>query len=112
MLIINKNSYLNKIIINYKNMFFIKDSIRFKKSISHTIFLRAPKHFNIGKIKVKNINYKYFKILCASNLNISSKFFFYNNLLFFYINKNANTNILKNVNSYQVFMNTKLQFLL
>lgn len=112
MLIINKNSYLKKIVINYKNIFFIKDSIKFKKSISHTVFLRAPKHFNIGKIKIKNINYKYFKILYTSNLSISSKFFFFNNLLFFYINKNAHINILKNVNSYQIFINTKLKFLL
>ena len=57
----------------------------FKKNTKQTlIFLRAPKHFNIGKHKISSfVNYK--KYNYALNYNIPTNDFLNNKLLFYKI---------------------------
>lgn len=57
----------------------------FKKNTKQTlIFLRSPKHFNIGKHKISSfVNYKNYEYLL--NFNIPTIEFFKNKLLFYKI---------------------------
>lgn len=50
------------------------NSYRLKKKQSTSITLRSPKHFNIGKHKIINLNYK----LAPQNLKLSTYLYFSN----------------------------------
>lgn len=47
---------------------------KLKKTLSKSIILRSPKHFNIGKQKIININYK----MDPTSIKLTSCMFFYN----------------------------------
>jgi hypothetical protein len=74
---IKKNAKL--LSINYKlQLLFkiksIKKLYNVKRKESNLIYLRSPKHFNIGKQKILNINHKLFHPikLIYSNMNINN----------------------------------------
>ena len=102
-----------KTLISYKILSKIKNkSINIKKQVSHSVLLRAPKHFNIGKHKIKNLNYKYINIHNYSNININSLLFMYNIInIVKILQKSINRNTLFLVNSYQFVTITKFKFL-
>ncbi len=52
----------------------LSDNYQAKKLVTNSIILRAPKHFNIGKQKISNLNYKTPKLIVkfAKNLTTSS----------------------------------------
>lgn len=110
MLIIKKTSQLSRITTNYRVLKPIKDSVNLRKSNSHTVFLRAPKNFNIGKLKVKNFNYKHYKLSTPSNILINNNFFFKNKLFFKFFNVNISSNNLMPINSIQISVKTTAIF--
>ncbi len=77
MLQIKKKLKIDKIYYNLQ--FILKkkswvDNYKLKKTLAKSIILRSPKHFNIGKQKVSNLNYK----LSATSLYVPSHFCFSN----------------------------------
>ena len=85
----NYSIFLNTFLIQPQ----VKKNIKIKKkSKSSLVTLRSPKHFNKGKLKVININYK---------IN-PTKFVFYNIPIFIYLeNYLFKNNIL---NKYNIFL--------
>jgi hypothetical protein len=66
--------------VNYSLIFLFRSrehnsSYFLKKQIAQTVTLRSPKHFNIGKYKIFNLNYK------VIDLNVSKGFKFHLNAL-------------------------------
>lgn len=106
MLLINKKSILLSFLINYKLLHSIKTQKNLKKKLSHTVILRAPKNFNIGKLKIKNYNYKFFKGIYTPRVTLSTFFFCTNSVILNYLSKCAHLNMLAGINSYQVTTNT------
>lgn len=112
MLLIKKESLLTGILVNYKPMVALKNIKNLKKKNSHITFVRAPKHFNIGRLKVKNFNSKYYKICANLNYTINTDFFFSNNMLFSFLRKTVSNNILNNPVSFQVNCETKIKIII
>ena len=102
MLAIKKKSKLISVVTNYRVLTSLKKSLNLKKSNSHSVFLRAPKHFNIGKLKIKNHNHKYNKSILFYNTNIATKLIDNSCLLFNYLVSNIKSSILVVPNSYQI----------
>ena len=70
--------HLKEILVCYKILSKARNKqINIKKQVSHSILLRAPKHFNIGKHKIKNLNYKYSNVY-KLNLLIKVPLFLHN----------------------------------
>lgn len=76
------------------------------------IFLRAPKHFNIGKQKVKSLNFKASSYL--NNINFASKLvktrLIINNNFFNIISTFFKLNELNVMNTLNVNIYTKIKF--
>lgn len=110
---LNKDCDLNYIKINYlvltkKN----KKNIIKKRIKQQLIFLRAPKHFNIGKQRVKSLNYKAFDYLTKNDIylkSINTKLI-YDNYLFEYISRYFGLNNLYIINKLNVNIYTKIKF--
>lgn len=80
----------------------------FKKSISHSITLRSPKHFNIGKNKICNLNYKSFNLIKYFNLKLQISSLFSDNL--YHISKKIiKNNTTLNTKSLKVKLLTKFK---
>lgn len=73
-------------------------------------FVRAPKHFNIGRLKIKNFNSKFYKLYIPLNLCVSMQFLFEFNLIFTYIKKHVEGNVLNSMSSCQVCTETFITF--
>lgn len=112
MLLIKKESLLSTILVNYKPMIALKKCQNLKKKNSHVTFVRAPKHFNIGRLKIKNFNSKYYKIYINVNCLINTDFFFNNNTFFSSLRKSIPVNILNNPVSFQISSETVIKFII
>ena len=78
MLRINKN--VNSIRLSYKLQFLFRvknldKKYLLKKKKQSSIILRSPKHFNIGKQKITNINYKVLNLSILLTKKINLNFF-------------------------------------
>lgn len=85
-------------------------SYRLRKQLTQTVTLRSPKHFNIGKYKIFNLNYK------TINLNVTRGFKFHINALnntSSYIFKKLSTPVesspVLRVNSVKLLVSTKFK---
>ena len=103
---INKTSTLN--VITLRGNYLTKKV--FKKISKQTlIFLRAPKHFNIGKHKVSSfVNYKKHSYLL--NFKIPTNEFLKNKFLFYYLFSTFHKiNIHYILNSIKISIKTKIK---
>ena len=104
---------VNSIKLNYKLQFLFRvkclnKKYLLKKQKQSAIILRSPKHFNIGKQKITNINYKVINlwtlIVKTTNLN----FWFENTKYQFkLLSKFAESNTYIKVQSIKTFIKTK-----
>jgi len=73
MLQIKKSAKVHSIKYSLQFLFQVKKTNReffLKKSKSQSIILRSPKHFNIGKQKIINVNYKNFCVEIGTKTDI------------------------------------------
>lgn len=81
-----------------------------KKKLSQTITLRSPKHFNIGKYKTYNINYKTLLLdVYKNNFFHLNLFFIENTNTFFVLSKRILTTPVLHVNSIKLRISTKFK---
>ena len=83
-----------------------------KKTKQQLIFLRAPKHFNIGKQKVKNLNFiafNYLKNINFDNKIINTRLIINNNFLNI-ISCYYKLNELNVINTLHINIYTKIKF--
>jgi hypothetical protein len=76
MLQINKSSKLLKATYKLQILFrlnHLNKKYLLKKKLSSSVFLRSPKHFNIGKQKIKSINYIFINLGFVTKKKIHSK---------------------------------------
>lgn len=90
---------------------FLSKKVLKRKHKQTLIYLRSPKHFNIGKQKVLSFNNKYtYNLLCnykiASSVYIYSSHYFFKILNFFF-----KFNSLFRINSIKVKNITKIKFI-
>jgi len=83
---IKKKSKIVSIKYNMQFLFRNKNlakKFRAKKIVSHSIILRSPKHFNIGKQKVLNLNYKTPKLFFKTKYSFFLRSLLYSDKLLF-----------------------------
>jgi hypothetical protein len=81
-----------------------------KQKKSTLVFLRAPKHFNIGKRKVHSFK-NYNKIIYKLNLKIPLIFFLKNFSIFFSVLQNFHKfNLLYKIFSIKISLKVKIKF--
>lgn len=111
MLQIKKLSYLSSVKYSLQFLFKLKDinkKYRLKKSISSSIILRSPKHFNIGKQKILSLNYK----VLGLDARFNNKFFFTSILkntssLFKILDRSSEKNVYLSTKSLKITLNSK-----
>jgi hypothetical protein len=113
MLQINKNAKITLYKYNLLFLFRNKNFCKFtniKKTKTSNITLRAPKHFNIGKHKVFNLNYKTRNFLIKSNNKAATKCFVLSpNHIFYALQKRIQTTPTLFVNSLSITIQTKFK---
>lgn len=102
MYLLNKGCVLNEIVI--RGVFLTKKENNRKQTL---IFLRSPKHFNIGKRKVISFNNR---CNIYSNVDLKCPLLFFKNhpYIFNLIYKNFKFNILYRINSIKVIASVKV----
>jgi len=103
MYLLNKTAILTN--YNIRGVYLTKNKIKWKKQI--LIYLRSPKHFNIGKHKIlsfKTIKTYYYLL----NYSINYKFFYKKNNLYKIYNIFHKLNILYRINSVRITIKTKI----
>lgn len=105
--------YGSLISVNYNLQFLLysknlNKKYKIKKSKNYLIFLRSPKHFNIGKQKITNLNYKVIKLKMNRIINC---YFVYStinfNFLYNIFKKKIETNTYLHCKSIKFIFKTK-----
>lgn len=111
MLQIKKNTMLIKSKYNLSFLFRKRRSNKLyliEKQKTSTILLRSPKHFNIGKQKITNLNYKTPKVFFPVHLPLSlNTFLLKKQVLYNILSKKIKTNPTLNISSIRVQIGTK-----
>lgn len=85
----------------------LKNDYILKKKLTNSIILRSPKHFNIGKQKITNLNYKFINIHISKNLNVNTMLLINTNNIFKLSNKTIQTNSYLSLKSLKLNLKTK-----
>jgi hypothetical protein len=86
----------------------LKKKYSLKKKISNSVILRSPKHFNIGKQKIKSINYIFVNIGFVVKKNVYSNIIQQDTkYLFKLLDKFTETNIYIKTDSVKLSIKTK-----
>lgn len=81
-----------------------------KKQQSSSIILRSPKHFNIGKHKIINLNFKTPNLFFKSSTSLFlPSFIFSPSLLYKNLSKRVKTTPTININSIRISIQTKFK---
>lgn len=89
---------------NYKTHFV-------RKQKTQSIFLRSPKHFNIGKQKIYNLNYKTPTLFFKQTYPLFITSVFNTNILYNFLKKRIQTSPTLKVNSLKITVQTTFKIM-